>query len=211
MGKRQLNLLVIVCLLFALLAVIIVARFYLAKPASNGVETPVNQGQNFPDVFAEVEPGPKSTTITAPNGKMSLTVREEKTENGTIQTFSVTEKEGDAKEIYRETVSQGVTISVPYNTFSPDNTYIFLKRSGAGMSYFVLKTDGSLFADGSKTIDFVKLFNEKYPETPAADITGWGGMTLVVINTHNPDGTVDHSFWYDASSNSFIALSTRFN
>lgn len=208
MAKHHSNLLLIFCLILALIGVLIVMNFYIAKPGS------VNSGggsQVIPQSFADITPGPKTTTILAPNGKMNLIVKEEKTKDGTVDTFySQTDSSGQVQ-IYTETLAAGTTISVPYNTFSPDNKYIFLKKTTpTGVSYFVLKTDGTAFKNSEQSIDFVSLFNSKYPDATASDVTGWGGMTLIVINHNNPDGTVKNSFWYDVASNSIIPLSTKF-
>lgn len=206
-GSAGRNLLIL-CGILALVGALIAVNFYIRK--SPVVE---NTLKAIPQTFADIKPGPKTSTILAPNGKMTLIVKEERGKNGeSIDTFSTKKDTGETVEIYTEVLSEGVSISVPLNTFSPDNKYIFLKRTTqSGDTFFVLKTDGTLFKNNEKTIDFVSLFNQKYPETKASDVTGWGGMTLIVVNVNKPDGRVEHSYWYDVTSNSFIALSTRFD
>lgn len=210
MVLRQSKLLLTLCFLLALAGAVIGVTLYFGKQkavSQNGTKA-------IPPSFADVIPGPKTTTIEAPNGKMSLIFKEEKTKDGTVDTFS-TQADGSTTsiQIYSETLAAGTTLSVPYNTFSPDNKYLFLKRtSTAGVDYFVLKTDGSDLSKDEKSIDFMNLFNQKFSDNHlATDATGWGGMNLIVINTDNPDGSVSHSYWYDVTSNSFIPLSTRFN
>ncbi len=208
MGKHQFNLLVIFCLILTLAGALIVGRYYLS-----GSQKPEVQTKSFPKVFADVNPGPK-TTVLAPNGKMTLIFKEEKNKDSVTDTFSVRdEKTGALIQIYSEVLYEGMEISVPYNTFSPDNKYIFLKKiTPTSISYFVLKTDGTTFANSEKAIDFLSLFNQKYADTHnVTDVTGWGGENLIVVNTDQPDGDISHSFWYDVTSNSFIQLSTRFN
>lgn len=205
MEKHPFRLLLIAGLVLGFV-VVAIARVYVVKNQKQ-VSLPAR-------IFANVTPGPKVTTILAPNGKMTLIVREEKTKNGMVDVFSIQDqKTMQNVQIYSETLAEGAEISVPYNTFSPDNKYIFLKKTGpSSVSYFVLKTDGSSFAKGEKTIDFLSLFNQKYPDThTVTDVTGWGGVNLIVVNTDKSDGGISHSFWYDVSSNSFIQLSNRFN
>lgn len=206
MDKHRSNLLLAFCIVLAVTAAAIIVWSYR-------VSSKPQQTQTIPQTFADINPGPKTTTILAPNGLMSLVINEE-TSKGTItDTFSVSDANGGPqKQIYSETLAEGTTITVPYNTFSPDNKYIFLRRnSPTEQGYFVLKTDGTPFKNAEKTIDFVSLFNSKYPNTPASDVTGWGGMTLIVVNVEKPGGGVDRSYWYDVASNSIIPLSTRFN
>lgn len=161
---------------------------------------------------AEVVPGPKTVTILAPNGKMNLIVKTVKEKSGTKETFFTQDiKTGREVEIYSEELS-GSEILIPYNTFSPDNKYIFLKKTGpGGVGYFVVKTDGTNFSNDQKTADFLSLFNAKYPDHKVTDATGWGGVGLIVVNTDLAKGGQDHSFWYDVASNSFIQLASRFN
>lgn len=207
MGNHRLNWLLIGCLFLVIAGVLIAVNFYIGKKGTGSVS------KTIPPIFADINPGPKISTILAPNGKMSLIVKEEKGKDGQVtETFSAQTDTKGTVDIYSEVLATGDSISVPFNTFSPDNKYIFLKRTSAtGITYFVLKTDGTDFKDNEKTIDFVSLFNQKYPEAKASDVTGWGGMTLIVVNVDKPDGTVEHYYWYDVSSNSFIALSSRFN
>lgn len=206
-GSTSHRLLLIFCLVLVITGVLLVANFYLGKSQQSGTKS-------IPPVFADINPGPKTTTILAPNGKMTLIVKEEKVKDGVLDMFSTQdEKAASATQIFSETLPEGTSISVPYNTFSPDNKYIFLKKiAPTGVSYFVLKTDGTAFAKDEKSIDFLSLFKAKYPDDHSVtDVTGWGGLNLIVVNTDKPDGTISHSFWYDVDSNSFIQLSTRFN
>lgn len=206
-GSTSYKLLLIFCLVLVITGVLLVANFYLGRSQPSSTKS-------IPQVFADINPGPKTTTILAPNGKMTLVVKEERVKDGVIDTFSTQdEKAPSATQIYSETLPKGTLISVPFNTFSPDNKYIFLKKTAPnGVTYFVLKTDGTVFAKDEKTIDFLSLFKEKYPDDHSVtDVTGWGGINLIVVNTDKPDGTISHSFWYDVASNSFIQLSTRFN
>lgn len=210
MDRHHSKLLLIFCLALALIGVLIAVNFYVSKPKQTGSGTvnPIRQ------TFADINPGPKTTTILAPNGKMSLIVKEEKVKDGITETFSTMAQDAQTPvQIYSETLPTGSSISVPYNTFSPDNKYVFLKRTGqSGTGFFVLKTDGTPFKSGPQSIDFLSLFNQKFSDiTNPKDVTGWGGVNLIVVNAYNPDGKVNRSFWYDVTSNSFITLSTRFD
>ena len=211
MDKRQLKIifLTVFIITFALVAYALV--FSSSKKAQLQQQS---QPQVIAQTFAEVKPSPKTTTILAPNGKMDLVVKEEKSGDSMIDTFSVSDASGGPQtQIYSETLPQGTAITIPYNTFSPDNKYIFLKRTNSsGFVYFALRTDGKPIIGSEQTVDFVSLFREKYSaQYSVTDVTGWGGMTLIVLNVNKADGSLGPSFWYDVTSNSFIPLATRFN
>jgi hypothetical protein len=85
------------------------------------------------------------------------------------------------------------------------------ETNSAQTSYFVLTTSGAPVTKDAQTLDILSLFTAKYPNYTITDATGWAGPTLVVINTNKSDGGIGPSFWFDAGSQSFIQLSTRFN
>ncbi len=149
----------------------------------------------------------QTTTILAPNGKMVLIMNEKKETDGISHTFFVSDSESGArKEIFNKKVPAGDNIEVPYNTFSPDNRYIFLKEIISGStSYFVISTaDGIIF-------NVSEVFNQKLSaDFLITDVTGWGGMTLLVVNTDKVGGGMGPSFWFEPPA-SFIRLSTRFH
>jgi hypothetical protein len=132
-------------------------------------------------------------------------MRQEKGSGAVTYKFVVKDEEsGVQKEIFTKTEAAGVTLSIPDNTFSSDNKYVFLKETSAsGVIYLVL-------AD-TQTFDVSSLFTAKYPNYVITDATGWAGPTLLIINTDKASGGIGPSFWFDVASNSFIQLSSRFN
>ena len=67
----------------------------------------------------------QETEVGSPDGKMTLIVKEEKGKEAATFIFLVTIKAtGIQKEIYREVGEDG-SITIPFNTFSPDNKYFF--------------------------------------------------------------------------------------
>ena len=178
--------------------------------AVGGVFVAVRANQNprstLPLLAATVTPSPsQETRVQAPNGEKTLVMKEKKDEGTVTYTFSVSGKEGSSrKEIFTKTLPQGGNLSIPYNTFSPDNKYVFLKETAAdSVSYFVLSEDGSV-------LNISDLLEEKYTDYLIADVTGWGGTNLVIVNTDKSGGGMGPSFWFDVASRSFIQLSSRF-
>ena len=162
----------------------------------------------------EETPQPESEQIyRAPNGKDTLVVREKKINENTLITFLITNEKEGSYGILSKTLSQNEKILVPYNTFSSDNKYIFLKTQKQGnIDFFVISTGAETQTQtGSdiKEVVFTKLFREIYPDLKIEDVTGWGGMTLLVINATDNEGK-KHSFWYDVPSGQFIPLSSQF-
>jgi dipeptidyl aminopeptidase/acylaminoacyl peptidase len=207
MDKLPFKILVFVAILTTALAAIFVA-------ANSKVRTP--DLPTFASTFATPTPSPSAsvttTTIEAPDGKMTLTVQDNEVEGGLKKTFSTQGAGGALTEIYSETVPGGNTLSVPYNTFSPDDRYLFLKETTPTQTYYyVLTTSGKPITSNSATLEVSGLFYAKYSDFIITDVTGWGGLNLLVVNTNNKSGGQGPSFWFEVPSGGFIRLSTRFN
>lgn len=149
--------------------------------------------------------GPEVSTLGSPDGKIYLTSKKEKTENGTRYTYLFsTSPDGEKTQIFEKEVPAETTISVPFNTFSPDNKYIFLKESTSEKTtYFVVA--------GGKELDISSAFEAKYKDYKITDVTGWGGPSLVVVNADKASGGQGPSFWFEVGNGGFIQLSNRFN
>ncbi len=200
MDKHHSKFIIIVCFVISLLSVFFILNSLNVQPQN----VPVSQKPSYAPPIA-IADSPKSTTIEAPDGKNKLVAKEEKTKEGVVYSFSViNEATGVSKDIFTKSVPTGTVISIPFNTFSPDDKYIFLKEENpTGTTYLV--------PIGDQTFDIVALFAAKYPDFKVTDVTGWGGMTLIVVNTDKASGGQGPSFWFDVTSKSFIRLNNRFN
>ena len=176
MDKHQFKIIILLVFVIALIGFIFVL--------SNKKQLK-NEPNPLPVANAQV---PSVSSVTSPDGKFTLTM----TQKGTNYTFS------SEKINFVKTVSAGTVLSIPLNTFSPDNKYIFLKEESSGQADFFVVTP-------SEDLDINALFLAKYSDLVITDVTGWAAPTLVIINTK------DRSFWFDVASKSFISLSTRFN
>jgi len=158
----------------------------------------------------------KETTVDviSPNEKITLTMKGLKKADGTLkQTFFISlDAAKESVEIYTHESNPSYQILIPYNTFSPDNKYIFLKiEDPEKAQYIVVRTDGKNIRGEEKSVEITSLFYEKYEEFVITEVTGWGGYSLIVVNTNYKDGKIGPSFWFDQSNFSFIQLSNRFN
>lgn len=149
----------------------------------------------------------KNSEIISPDGKMTLSVNMRKINSENIYTFTI----GD-NQIYSNTLPPGLSMAIPFNTFSPDNKYFFLEETSLDKAnYLVFTTNGKPFSGGDKSLEISSPFYQKYPNFKITDVTGWASPTLIVINTDKENGEQGPSFWFDVSTRSFYRLSTRFN
>lgn len=146
------------------------------------------------------------TSQQSADGKLTLTMKSEKRKSSSSFSFVVTNS--DTKNpitIYKIDAPIGTIYSIPFNTFSPSGKYVFIKQSANNVDrYLTISMDGKL-------TDVTAKFYEKYSQYKITDMTGWGGINLLVVNTDKKDGSVGPSFWFNLNTNSFIQLNDRFN
>ncbi len=154
----------------------------------------------------------ETTMVVSPDGTWKLTMKKQQKET-TISYSFLTGATADNHEqlIFNKTISVAQNLTVPYNTWSPDNKYLFLKESTpAGDNYYVFTAAGNLFSDNSPYINVSDLFNLKLANYTLTEITGWADPNLLIINTKTKQGEQGPSFWFEIPSRSFIQLSTHF-
>ena len=202
MDKRQTRITILACLLIS--GVLVFFGLNTRKGVSNS--------SSYPPPIANAQAS-QETSVGSPDGKFTLTMKEDKGKDTVTYTFLIKdESSGSQKEIYSKTVPVGANLSIPFNTFSPDNNYIFLKETGLSQAgYFALTASGAPVAKDAQTLDISTLFVNKYTDYKIAEATGWAAPTLVVINTTKSNDGMGPSFWFDVASKSFIQLSNRFN
>ena len=178
----------------------------------------IKEGTPQPESFASSvmpeEERQTSVDVLAPNEKATLTMKALRKLDGTLsQTFFISlDAAKESVEIYLHESNPSYQVLIPYNTFSPDNKYIFLKIDDPERpQYIVLRTDGKNIRGEEKLVEITSLFYEKYDEFVITDVTGWGAYSLIVVNTNYKDGKIGPSFWFDLSNFGFIQLSNRFN
>jgi hypothetical protein len=187
-------------LLIAFVIIVVLAVFNISLIKNKSPSAPV------PEAVIPLVEASETTSMDSPDGKLTLVVKTTKNGDVVTYTFSIS-----GKEIFVKTVDASITISIPYNTWSPDNKYVFLKEGGeAGASYFVLFVLKDSSSQNDQTANINDLFAKKYSDLKIADVTGWGGINLVIVNSLKNDGAKGPSFWFEMPSHSFIQLSTHF-
>jgi len=159
-------------------------------------------------ITTEPSPSPELTsTGQSSDGKIALTLIEKPEVDQSLWTLIVQEKK-----IWSKTLNNQTTLSLPFNTVSPDNQYLFLKQTDTyNTRYLILTTNGESLTKDIQILEFTSLFETKYPDLKITDATGWAAPTLIVFNTDKKKGGLGPSFWFDLSNQSFIQLSNRFN
>jgi len=146
----------------------------------------------------------KPNIMDSPEGSKTLTL------DGSL--FVSSNIDGQKVNIFKKEEIGSRKLEIPYNTWSPDNVYIFLKEKTSTVDdYLVFQTTGDLFPDNLNYLSIQELFKQKVPEYIIEDVTGWGGLNLILINTKNTVEDRKVSFWFDVPSQSFIQLGTYFN
>ena len=163
-------------------------------------------------VLTEASPSPEPIlSAISSDGEVVLKMKQTKRAETTTWTLTASQAEETARTIWWQVLPYDTTMLIPFNTVSPDNKYLFLKQTGPDKtSYLVLTVSGEPIIPETQTIEFAKLFESEYPEYIITEVTGWGGINLIVFNTDKVEGGIGPSFWYDVASRSFIRLSNRF-
>lgn len=109
--------------------------------------------------------------------------------------------------IYSKTLKPGVTMSIPFNSWDPTDTYVFVEeRIGGVPNYYVLKANGESFASGEKFIDVGAVWIDKKIGFTIRQATGWASGTLLVVYTSKEDGSRGPAFWFEIPSTAIIQL-----
>lgn len=185
---------------------ILIAVFVAVKTLNTAEnQSPIDSSQ--PKYVQSVTAAPIESNITSPDGKSDLVIKERKDGTNTIWTVEI-----DNTLVFSERLPDNVSVTIPFNTFSPDNKYIFLNESTNGnKSYIVLASNGKPILQNGENLEITKYFYAKYPNYKITDVTGWASPSLIIVNTDKLTGGIGPGFWFDVSSKSFIQLSTRFN
>lgn len=154
----------------------------------------------------------ETSTVISPDGTSKLTMKKLQKDATTTYSFLTRSETGSREQlIFYKTIPFSQSFTIPFNTWSPDNKYVFLKESTpAGDVYYVFNASGESFADNSRFINVSDLFSQKLPDYTVTEMTGWADPYLVIINTKTKDGKQGPSFWFEIPSRSFIQLSTHF-
>lgn len=180
-----------------------IQKFSIVAPITNIFATPTPTPPPIPD--------PTFASQTSSDGLEKITMKTVETQDKKTYSFTITNtKENTTIPLFTQQVDLKSEMSIPFNTFSPDNSYVFLERKDGNISHFlVFQTNGAVFGNGKTYIDVTEAFNSYTTTYTHPMATGWGGDGLLVINAISSDKQ-NASFWYEIYSSSFLGLSTYF-
>lgn len=154
----------------------------------------------------------QTSSMGSPDGGMNLTMNSQKGKDATKYTFFTSTPEGLDQNIFAKQLDESGSLAIPYNTWSPDNKYVFLKELTTSLpNYYVLNSDGSPLAGGVKYVNIQELFSAKQPDYTIVEVTGWADPNLIIVNAKSNKENRVVSFWFEVSGQSFLQLSTYFN
>lgn len=146
------------------------------------------------------------------NKKVIMTVTQKTDLDNKTYTFTTTDSQSTKQqEIYTTTLPNTESMSIPFNTWSPDDTYLFLQHTTKnGSEAFVFRGDGTPVTSTEKYLNATSLFAARNTNTIYKETTGWASETLLIINTVLSHGTQGPSYWFEVPSKAIIQLSTEF-
>lgn len=159
-----------------------------------------------------ITPTVQTTAWNSSDGTMivSMVIQTNSNRTKTYSFFTSVSGNNTKTAIFSKTLDKNSSMSIPFNTFSPDNTYLFLQDSeNDGNHFLVFKTNGESFANGQNYLDVTSAFQKHTSNYTLHNVTGWASDTLLIIETTNNDKP-STSFWFDVTSQGFIPLSTQF-
>jgi hypothetical protein len=113
--------------------------------------------------------------------------------------------------IFSKTLPTGESISIPYNTWSPDNTYFFLQEnSGNQTQIMVFNASGQPFTNGNEFLDLTGVFAQDVSASAFGQATGWASDNLIIIESKNADRSNGTSYWFGVPGESVTPLATQF-
>jgi hypothetical protein len=158
-------------------------------------------------------PKPQTTSQISPDGRklltMTQTTNQDKTKNYSIVASDA--DGGNEQTIYTASASAKASMSIPFNTWSPDDKFVFVNRTdNAGTSAIIMRADGAPLTSSSQTFDAKALFDARNTGNNYQEATGWASETLVIINTVRESGDKGPSYWLEVPSGAIIPLSVQF-
>jgi hypothetical protein len=116
---------------------------------------------------------------------------------------------GNSRVLFDKTLPTGASMGLPYNSWDPTDTYLFLEEHNSGaVDYLVLKADGTPFADGNQYIDVGAVWVNKNVGYTIRTATGWASGTLLIIYTSKDDGSKGPAFWFEIPSTAILQLAS---
>lgn len=180
-----------------------ITPFHLEVPLAANFLTPIPSPTPVPSV--------STTEQISSDGTKKMTMKEIKSGTTTSYTFTLSDiPTKTSSTIFFQTIATTSAMSIPFNVFSPQNTYFYLEQNDGGKKHFlVFHSSGENFAGGYKYLDVTQMFGSYSSDYHTPLATGWGDDGLLVINAKSNSGQ-NASFWFEVASEHFIPLANYF-
>lgn len=177
------------------------------------VAVPVIAANNTQTAIAPIlDPVLKMDTASqvSPDGTKKLVMKTAHNTDGTLTyVFTTTDGSGTSEQqLYTATVKGSESMSIPFNTWSPDNRFLFIQKNGT--QALVFKATGEPIAPGQAYFDVPDVFRERSINNTFHEATGWASPTLLIINTITADNSKGPSYWFEVPTKAIIQLSSQF-
>ena len=168
---------------------------------------PAVNNQLKTNIFRPASPSPALPVVSevhSGDGTMTLIRKiESPADQSPTYSFTVANLAGvDKKEhlIFSQSVMPGADISIPANTWSPDNKYLFLQtKDVAGhLNYLAFKASGEPFAQDVPYLDVGAFFAQKLPKYSLLEATGWASPIFINVKTNEGP-----AYWFDVQARAF--------
>lgn len=160
-------------------------------------------------------PKPQTASQVSPDGTKQVVMKTVFNKDGTqTYIFSTADSSGNNEQaIFTKTLDNARSMSIPFNTWSPDNKYFFIQeqtKDDSVTNVFVFKGSGEPIANKEKYFDVTDIFSKRNTGNNFDKATGWASETLIIFNTRTLDDVKGPSYWFELPSKAVIQLSTDF-
>ena len=147
-------------------------------------------------------------TVTNSDASHKLTMKSTRYRDRSDYAFYVARGDvSGAKLIFTQTLAGGDSMSLPRNSWSPDNQEVYLLRqSGSLTQYLVFQAGGENYNQGDKYLEITSLFAKANNRLRVRDVTGWDGYGLLHVETVKSDGSRGPNFWFVTGTQQFLQL-----
>lgn len=148
-----------------------------------------------------------------PDGKKKLLMEATHKKDTSTYVFTTSDgSDGAIQPLFTEVVQASASASegmnIPFNSWSPDNKYLFIQKNDGDA--LVFKATGEEIVPGQHYLDVRDLFSAAGKKDTYHETTGWASPTLLIVNTTTPDNTKGSSYWFEVPSKAIIQLSSQF-
>lgn len=202
--------------LFVFTAVVVVSTQYEKRITAESFAT-IESEPTISVLDPTTKPTSVPTPITgseimeSPDGTVTLKVERLEQSESTQYTISTSPTSDQSKYTVYST-NEFDNLTIPYNTWSPDNKYFFLKEIAQLQSnYYVFSAIRGENLGGYLYLSIQELFAEKVTGYTITDVTGWASPNLIIVNAQSDESGNKVSYWFNVTNQSFIRLSSYFH